>query len=114
MSERKRESKRKATEGKILNPRTGRWVNADGKVGRSLMAHKAPANSPWAQEWHRKWQGEPGYGRHLPKWSVSALREFNKRLAVLKDVGYTATSEDEAPLLMIADLLGRKGVPHFM
>lgn len=51
-------------DGKVLNPKTNRWVKATGKIGRELIAASKPQprtesdNEPWDIE---QWRNHGGY-----------------------------------------------------
>ncbi len=48
--------KGRAPKGKICNPKTGRWVKRNGKIGRQILANQSPSPSPSPSP-----PGSPGY-----------------------------------------------------
>ena len=48
--------KGRAPKGKICNPKTGRWVKRNGKIGRQILANQSPSPSPYPSP-----PGSPGY-----------------------------------------------------
>ena len=50
--------KGRAPKGKICNPKTGRWVKRNGKIGRQILANQSPSPSPSP---YPSPPGSPGY-----------------------------------------------------